>query len=73
MLRICDTVAESDITHKCKKSKCIRLHITNLNNFLFFLIALPKKSYDKKHLRFQPYAHFTLVSRVYEIARLSEI
>ena len=51
--------SSSDFTHKCKKNKFIRLHITNSKHFCSFQSLCHKRSYDKIHSRFQSSAHFT--------------
>ena len=53
----------SDFSHKCKNSKFIQLHLKNSKRFCSFQYLLNKKCYEKKHLQFQCYFHFTLVWR----------
>ena len=53
----------SDLSHMCKKSKFFQLHLKNTKRFCSFQFLFKKKSYDKKHLQFQCYLHFTLVWR----------
>ena len=56
--------SSSDFAYKCKKSKYIRLHIINSKHFCSFQYLFSKRSYDKKHISYQSYSHFTLVWRV---------
>ena len=54
----------SDYSHKCRKRKFIQLHLNNSKHFCSSQYLFNKKSYDKKHIQFQYYLHFTLVWNV---------
>ena len=52
-----------DLSHMCKQSKFIQLHLKNSKRFCSFQYLFNKKSYAKKHTKLHCYLHFTLVWR----------
>ena len=64
LLRLCDSVAPLVLILRTSVKKTNLFgYISRLQNIfvLFNSSIFNKRSYDKKHLRFQSYAHFNLV------------